>query len=99
MDMTAFPSDQKKWETNSVLRSEVMWAGTLCLENTWSRKSFASSGLVMVSWVGMKMACLESLSTTTRMAVKPVDEGSGLMKSIEMEFHGFSGMGSCFSSP
>jgi len=27
------------------------------------------------------MACLESLSTTTRMAVKPVDEGSCSMKS------------------
>jgi len=44
------------------------------------------------------MACLESLSTMTRMAVKLVDEGSCLMKSIEMEFHGFSGTGSCFSS-
>jgi len=45
------------------------------------------------------MACLESLSTMTRMAVKPVDEGSCSMKSMEMEFQGFSGMGSCFSNP
>jgi len=41
------------------------------------------------------MACLESLSTTIRMAVKPVDEGSCSMNSMEMEFQGFSGMGSC----
>ena len=52
----------------------------------------------MVSWVGMKMDYLESWSTTTRMAVKPEDEGSCSMKSIEMEFHGFSGMGSCLSN-
>ena len=45
------------------------------------------------------MACLESQSTTTRMAVKPVDEGSCSMKSMEIEFQGFSGTGSCFSSP
>jgi len=45
------------------------------------------------------MACLESWSTTTRMAVKLEDEGSCLMKFIKMEFHGFSGTGSCFSSP
>ena len=95
----AFPRDQKKWDTNSVPQSDVTWAGTLCLENMWSRKSFASSGLVMVSWVGMKIDCLESQSTTTRMAVKPEDKGSCSMKSIEMEFQGFSGMGSCLSNP
>ena len=44
------------------------------------------------------MACLESLSTTTRMAVKLVDEGSCSMKSMEMEFQGFSSTGSFFSS-
>ena len=91
--------DQKKWDMNSVPQSDVTWAGTPCLENMWSRKSFASSRLVMVSWVGMKMDCLESWSTMTRMAVKPEDEGSCSMKSIKMEFQGFSRMGSCLSNP
>ena len=95
----AFLSDWKKWDMNSVPWSDVTWAGTLCLENTWSRKSFVSSGLVMVSWVGMKMDCLESWSMTTRMAVKLEDEGSCSMKSIKMEFQGFSGMVSCLSNP
>ena len=47
----------------------------------------------------MNRACLESLSTTTRMAVKPEEFGSCSMKSIKMEFHGFSGTGNCLSSP
>ena len=34
------------------------------------------------------MACLDSQSITTRMVVKPDEEGSCLMKSIKMEFHG-----------
>ena len=47
----------------------------------------------------MKSACLDNLSTTTRMEVKPSKAGSCSMKSMDMEFHGFSGMGSCFRSP
>ena len=53
----------------------------------------------MVSCVGMKMLCLESRSTMTRMVSKLEDRGSFLMKSIEMEFQGRSGIGSCFRSP
>jgi len=73
--------------------------GTPCLENMWSRNSFTSSRLVMVSCVGMKMDCFESWSMTTRMAVKLDDVGSCSMKSMEMEFQGFSRMGSCLSNP
>ena len=63
----AFPSEQKKWETNSGPLLEVTWEGTPCLEKTWVTKSFANSGEVMVSWVGMKMPCLERWSMITRM--------------------------------
>ena len=45
------------------------------------------------------MHCLDSQSTTTRIVVYPEDEGSCSMKSMEMEFQSFSGMGSCFSNP
>ena len=41
---------------------------------------------------------LGSQSMTTRMAVKLEDKGSCSMKSIEMEFQGFSRIGSCLSS-
>ena len=44
----------------------------------------------------MKSAYLDNLSMTTRMAVKPSKGGSCSIKSMEMEFHGFSWMGSCF---
>ena len=57
-----------------------------------------SSGLVIVLWVGMKMACFERQSMMTRMAVKPVEGESCSMKSMEMKFQGFSGTGSCLSS-
>jgi len=38
----------------------------------------------------MNMACFDSRSMTTSMAVKPDEDRSCLMKSIEMEFHGQS---------
>ena len=52
----------------------------------------------MVLYVGTNMACLDSWSMTTRMAVKPKEEGSCSMKSMEMESHGLSGIRSCLSS-
>jgi len=55
----------------------------------------AKSVDVMVSWAGIKIAYLVSWSTMTKIVSNPEDDGSFLMKSIEMEFHGRSGMGSC----
>ena len=62
-------------------------------------KSVASLAEVMVSCVGMKMLCFDSQSTMTRMVSKLEDGGSFSMKSMEMEFQGRSGIGSCFRSP
>ena len=76
-----------------------MCEGTLCLKNTWRRKSFASSGDVIVSCIGMNMHCLDSQSTIMRIAVYQEDKGSCSMKSMEMVFQDFSRMGSCFSNP
>ena len=55
----------------------------------------AKSTDVMVSWAGIKIACLVSQSTMTKIVSNPEDDRSFSMKSIEMEFHGRSGMGSC----
>ena len=54
-----------------------------------------------VQWmvVGMNMPCLESRSTITRIELQPEDIIRVSMKSIEMEFHGRLGIGSCFSKP
>ena len=62
-------------------------------------KSLASLAEVMVSCVGMKMLCFDSQSMMTRMVSKLDDGGSFLMKSMEMEFQGHSGIRSCFRSP
>ena len=53
----------------------------------------------MVSWVGMKIACFVRQSTTTRIVVYLDDFGSCSMKSIDIEFQGCSGIGSCLSRP
>src|SRR5258706_11534167 len=68
-----------------------------CLANMWVRKSLVSWGESMVSWVGMNSACLVSLLMTTKIAMNPSDVGNCLMKSMEMESHGWFRMGSCFS--
>jgi len=59
----------------------------------------AKSADVMVSWAGIKIACLVSQLTMTKIVSNPEDDGSFLMKSIEMEFHGHSGMESCLRDP
>ena len=52
-----------------------------------------------MSVVGIKSDCLVNRSTTTNSAVKPEEEGKFSMKSIEIEFQGFSGTGNCLSKP
>ena len=47
----------------------------------------------------MNIPCFDRWSTTTRMEVNPLEEGSCSMKSMEIECHGQAGMGSCFSRP
>ena len=45
------------------------------------------------------MACFDRQSTITRMVSKTEKEGSFSMKSIEIEFHGHSGIGSYWRDP
>ena len=94
----AFPNVRKNDDMNSEPQSEVTCDGTPCFE-MWSTNSWASMGAVMVSTVGTKMDCLVSQSTMMRMVSYPEDGGSFLMKSMEMEFQGNSGTGTCLSSP
>jgi len=54
---------------------------------------------MMVLWAEIKIACLVSWSTITKIVSNLEDDGSFLMKSIEMEFHGRLGMGSCLRDP
>ena len=96
---SAFPRDLKKCDTNLDPRLEVTWEGMPCLENTCNTNSFVRSAKVMVSWVGMNIACFVRRSTTTRIAVYPDDFGSCSMKSMDIEFQGCSSIGSCLSKP
>ena len=50
---------------------------------------------VMVLWAGIKITCLVSQSTITKIVSNLKDNRSFLIKSIEIEFHSHSGMGSC----
>ena len=57
--------------------------------------SLANSVEVMLLDIRMKIACLESQLTIIKIMSKPEKERSFLMKSIDIEFHNYSGMGSC----
>ena len=96
---SALLREQKNQETNSEPRSEVTCSGTPCLENMCMTKMMARSLEVQWIVVGMKMACLDSQSTTTRIESQPEEVGRVSMKSMEIEFHRCSRMGSCFSKP
>ena len=50
---------------------------------------------VMVSWAEIKIVCLVSRLIMTKIVSNLKDDGSFLMKSIEMEFHGHSEIESC----
>ena len=59
----------------------------------------ASMGDVMVSMVRIKINCLVRRSMMTSIVSEPSDIGSYLMKSMDIEFQGLSGIGSCVRSP
>jgi len=50
---------------------------------------------VIVSWAEIKIACLVSQLTITKIVSNLENDGSFLMKSIEIEFHSCSEIGSC----
>ena len=55
----------------------------------------AKSVDMMMSWAEIKIAYLVSQLTMNKIVSNPEDDGSFLIKFIEMEFHSRSGMGSC----
>jgi len=55
----------------------------------------AKSTDIMVLWAGIKIVYLVSWSTMIKIVSNPGDDKSFSMKSIEMEFHGCSEIGSC----
>jgi len=54
---------------------------------------------IMVSWAGIKITYLVSQLTVTKIVLNPKDDGSFSMKSIEMEFHSHSEIGSYLKDP
>ena len=77
----------------------VTCEGMPCLEKTWRMNSLANMGDMMVLMVGIKIDCLVRQSMMTSIVLEPLDIGSFLMKSMDIEFQGLSGIGSCFRSP
>jgi len=53
----------------------------------------------MVSWAGIKIACLVGQSTMIKIMSNSEDDRSFSMKSIEMEFYSCSEIGSCLRDP
>ena len=61
--------------------------------------SLANIEDMMVLTVGIKIDCLVRRSTMTNIMLEPLDMGNFSMKSMDIEFHSLSGIGSCFRSP
>ena len=55
----------------------------------------AKSMDIMVLWAETKITCLVSWSTITKIVLNLENNGSFSMKSIEMEFYSYLGIGSC----
>ena len=94
-----FPSEWKKEETNSESRSEVMCKGMPCLEKIWRMNILANIRDVMVLTARIKIDCLVRQSMMTNIMSELLDMGNFSMKSMDIEFHGLSGIKSCFRSP
>ena len=88
-------SEWKKSDTNSKPLLEMTWEETLCLENIERTNKYAKFMNMMVSWTRIKIVCLVSQSTMTKIVSNLENNRSFSMKSIEMEFYGYSVMGSC----
>src|SRR5258706_10966537 len=71
--------DTKVLPLSLMTASRSLW----CLQ-TYSRKRHATPAESTVVMVGMAWMRLDSLSTTTRMALYPLDSGSSLMVSTEI---------------
>src|SRR5260221_13262923 len=76
-----------------VLPLSLMTAsGSLWCLQTCSRKRHATPAESTVVTVGMAWMCLDSLSTTTRMALYPLDSSSCLMVSTEITSQCWAGI-------
>ena len=60
---------------------------------------YAKSTDMMVLCAEIKIICLVSQLTMTKIVLNPEDDKSFSMKFIEMEFHGCLGIGSCLRDP
>ena len=74
---------------------EMTWEKTPYLENIWRTNRYAKSTDMIMSWTEIKITCLVSQSTITKIVSNPEDNKSFLIKSIEIEFHGCLGIESC----
>ena len=72
--------------------------GMPCLEKTWRMDNLANIGGMMVLTVRIKIECLVRQSMMTNIMSELSDMGNFSMKSMNIEFHGLSGIRSCFRS-
>src|SRR5258707_14309773 len=77
-------SSLEKLDMKALPLSLMMASGSLWCLQTCSRKRHATPVESTVVTVGTAWMCLDSLSTTTRMALYPLDSGSSPMVSTEI---------------
>ena len=67
-----------------------------CLKNTLTMKSWARSAKVQVTFIRIKIACLENQSITIGIESEDADVGRGSMKFIEIDSDKQGRMESCW---
>jgi len=82
---SAWARDLENLNVNSDLQSDMTCKGMPCFKNIWEMNRVVRVVKSRVLVVGVKIACLVSLLTTTKMSKYPSEVGSYLIKSIEME--------------
>ena len=100
-----FWGDNLKWSKatcpEQYLKNRRSLIQTLSLCQRWHGKkcyvwrTYRGQTDVMVSWAEIKIACLVSQLTMTKIVSNLKDDGIFSIKSMEMEFYSYSGIGSC----
>jgi len=88
-----------KSDVNIVPRSVMIWFGSPWSRNISFMKLFANCVAFISLWQGIKWLIFVRRSQTTRIASYSSDFGKSVMKSMDIDFHGFSGTLFGCSSP
>jgi hypothetical protein len=82
----------QKVEVNRDPQCEIILLGRLWVHTTWVRNPSANSFSPIISTHGTKWAIFIRCSMITQMVLEPSSLGSPVIKSMDINYHGLSGI-------